>query len=71
MTYTVLFTDSSYNTSTVATDKAMVSLAPGATASRSFSFAVKNQTPTGFYTVVVMASDTTGTVTQYGNFTVV
>jgi hypothetical protein len=71
VTYTVMFTDSSYNTSTVATDKAIVTLAVGATASRSFSFSLKNQTPTGFYTVIVTASDITGTVTQYGNFTVI
>jgi hypothetical protein len=70
LTYTVLYTDSNFNTSTVASDKAIVNLAAGATASRSFSFAVKNQTPTGFYTVVVTAGDSTGTVTQYGNFTV-
>lgn len=71
VTYTVLFTDASYNTSTVATDKTIVNLAPGATASRSFSFAVKNQTPTGYYTVIVTAGDVTGTVAQYGNFAVV
>jgi hypothetical protein len=71
VTYTLMFTDSTYNTSTVATDKAVVTLAAGATASRSFSFAVKNQTPTGFYTVIVTASDITGTVTNYGDFTVV
>lgn len=70
VTYTVLFTDSNFNTSTVTSAKAVVNLALGATASRSFSFAVKNQTPTGFYTVVVTASDFTGAVTQYGNFTV-
>ncbi len=70
VTYTVVFTDSTGITSTVATSKAVVTLAAGATASRSFSFAVKNQTSTGFYTVVVTASDTTGTVTQYGNFAV-
>jgi hypothetical protein len=46
-------TDSSYNTSTVATDKAVVTLAVGATASRSFSFSLNIQTPTGFYTVIV------------------
>ena len=68
--YTVLYTDSSYHTSTVATDKAVVTLAPGASASRQFSFAVKNQTPTGFYTVVVTTTDFTGTVTQYGDFSV-
>src|SRR5205823_6198727 len=60
VTYTVMFTDSSFNTSTVATDRAVVTLAVGATASRSFSFAVKNQTPTGFYTVIVAATDSTG-----------
>jgi hypothetical protein len=69
--YTVMFTDSNYNTSTVTSDKAVVTLAAGATASRSFSFAVKNQTPAGFYTVIVMATDFTGTVTQYAYFTVV
>ena len=71
VTYTVMFTDSSFNTSTVAADRAVVTLAVGATASRSFSFAVKNQTPTGFYTVIVTATDSTGTVTTYGNFTVI
>jgi hypothetical protein len=68
--YTVIFTDSNYNTSTVTSDKALINLALGATVSRSFSFAVKNQTPTGIYTVVVTSSDFTGAVTQYGNFTV-
>jgi len=71
MTYTLLFTDSNYNTSTVATAKAVVNLAAGRTASRLFSFAVKNQTAKGFYSVIVTASDTTGTVTQYGDFSVV
>jgi flagellin-like hook-associated protein FlgL len=71
VTYTVLYTDSNYNTSTVTSDKAIVNLTVGATATRSFSFAIKNQTPTGYYTVVVTASDSTGTVTQYGNFTVI
>ncbi len=70
VTYTVLYTDSNYNTSTVATDRAIVNLALGATATRSFSFAVKNQTPAGYYTVIVTSSDSTGTVTQYGNFAV-
>jgi hypothetical protein len=32
---------------------------------------VKTQTPTGFYNVIVTASDVTGTVTAYGDFTVV
>jgi len=71
VTYTVLFTDSNFNTSTMTSDKTVVNLAAGATASRSFSFAIKNQTPNGFYTVIVTAIDSTGTVTRYGNFTVV
>jgi len=71
MTYTLLFTDSNYNTSTVTTDKAVLNLPAGRTASRLFSFAIKNQTPTGFYSVIVTASDTTGTVNQYGDFSVV
>ncbi len=71
VTYLVLYTDSNFNTVTVTSAKAVVNLAVGATASRSFSFAVKNQTPTGFYTVIVTTTDATGTVTQYGNFEVV
>ena len=68
--YAVLLSDASGGTSTVATDKAVVTIAPGATAIRSFSFAVKNNTAKGVYTVVVTAGDTTGSVTGYGNFTV-
>ena len=71
VTYTLLFTDPNFNTTTVSTTKAVVNLTPGGSTTRVFLFGVKNQTPTGFYTVVVTASDGTGTVTQYGNFTVV
>jgi hypothetical protein len=70
-TYALTFTDSTGITSTVASDKAVVTLAAGSTASRSFSFVVKNQTPKGVYTVVVAARDATGTVTQAGSFTAI
>jgi len=70
ITYTVSFTDASGNTSVVATDKAVVSVSPGQTASRAFSFAVKSSTPAGTYTVVVAATDETGTVSLSSSFTV-
>ena len=70
VTYTVVYTDSNFNQSTVASNKAIVNLAAGTSATRLFTFSIKNQTPTGFYTVIVTATDITGTVTQYGNFTV-
>jgi hypothetical protein len=71
VTYAITFTDSTGITSTVASDKAVVTLAAGSTASRSFSFVVKNQTSKGVYTVVVAARDSTGTVTETGSFTVI
>jgi HYR domain-containing protein len=70
LSYSVTFTDSSGNTSVVASDKAEVTIAPGQTATRSFSFAVKNSTPTGTYQVAVTASDDTGSVSQSGSFSV-
>jgi hypothetical protein len=71
LNYSVVYSNSSGGTTTVATDRAIINIAPGASTNRSFSFAVKNNTPKGAYTVVVTANDTTGTVTGYGNFTVV
>jgi hypothetical protein len=70
ITYTVSFTDGSGSTSVVATDKAVVSVSPGQTASRAFSFAVKNTTQAGTYTVVVASTDETGTVSGSSSFTV-
>jgi hypothetical protein len=68
--YTLFFVDTSGNQSVVATNKAVVTIGPGQTASRSFSYAVKNSTPAGNYLVVVTAEDDTGTVSQSGTFTV-
>jgi galactose oxidase-like protein len=70
ITYTVYFVDSSGNQSVVATDKAVVTVNPGQTTSRSFSYAVKNSTPTGTYLVAVTATDDTGGVSQSSTFTV-
>ena len=70
ITYTVYFIDASGNTSTVTTNKAVVTVNPGQTVSRSFSLAVKNSTGAGTYEVVVSTSDETGTVSQTSTFTV-
>ncbi len=67
ITYAVTFTDAFGDTSTVASDKAVVTIAAGQAAIRSFSFAVKNSTPSGTYFVTVTASDVTGSVNQTGH----
>ena len=54
--------------STVTSDKAQVTVSPGQTANRTFSFAVKNTTAKGAYVVTVTASDVTGTGTQVESF---
>ena len=70
VTYAVNFTDASGTTTVVATDKAVVTVAAGQTASRQFAFAVKNGTPPGSYSVVVTSTDDTGSVSQTNSFTV-
>ena len=70
ISYAVDFTDASGNTTVVATNKAVVTVAPGQTVSRPFSFAVKNGTPPGSYSVVVSSTDDTGSVSQTNPFNV-
>jgi hypothetical protein len=70
ISYSVTFTDSSGKTSTVASDKAAVTLGAGQVISRSFSFDVKSSTVHGAYVVTVVVSDVTGSVTQSRSFTV-
>jgi HYR domain len=70
ISYSITYTDSSGKTSVVASDKATVTIAPGQTVSRSFSFLVKNSTPGGTYLVTATASDDTGPVSQSGTFNV-
>jgi len=54
----------------VASDKATVTVAPGQSVARSFSFLIKNGAPTGTYLVAATASDDTGSVSQSGTFNV-
>ena len=68
--YTVYSVDAAGNQTAVTTVKAVVTVNPGQTVSRSFAYAVKNSTPAGNYLVVVTASDDTGTVSQSSTFTV-
>ena len=49
-------------------DKATVTVAPGQSVARSFSFLIKNGAPTGTYLVAATASDDTGSVSQSGTF---
>lgn len=70
VTYSVTFTDSSGLTSTVASDKAVVTVAPGQTLTRQFSLLIKNTTSIGTYVVNVTVSDVTGSVAQSGTFNV-
>lgn len=70
VSYSVTFTDSSGNRSTVASDKAEVTVAPGQTVARSFSLLVKNTTPSGTYMVNVTVTDATGSVSQSSTFNV-
>jgi len=70
ISYVVTFTDSFGNTTTVATDKATVTVGAGQSSTRTFAFAVKNSTAGGTYAVTVTASDLTGSVAQTGNFVV-
>jgi hypothetical protein len=70
ISYSITFTDSSGRTIVVAGDKATVTIAPGQTISRSFSFLVKNTTPRGTYLVTVTASDDTGSVSRSSSFNV-
>jgi len=68
ITYSVAYVDASGAMSIVTSDKAQVTVSPGQTANRTFSFAVKNTTAKGAYVVTVTASDVTGTGTQVGSF---
>lgn len=68
--YAVTFTDSSGHTTTVASDKATVTVDAGQSMTRQFFFAVKSTTAPGTYAVTVTAIDVTGSVTQAGGFTV-
>ena len=70
ITYNVAYVDPSGATSTVASDKAQVSVDPGKTATRTFSFAVKNTTAKGAYVITITARDVTGAVTEAGTFSV-
>ncbi len=70
VTYSVTFTDASGVTSTVASDKAVVTVAPGQTLTRQFSLLIKNTTATGIYVVNVTVTDATGSVGQSATFNV-
>jgi hypothetical protein len=70
ISYSITYTDSSGTTSVVAGDKATVTIAPGQTVSRSFSFVVKNNTPVGSYLITATATDDTGSVSQSSSFNV-
>ena len=59
ITYSVAYVDASGAMSIVTSDKAQVTVSPGQTANRTFSFAVKNTTAKGAYVVTVTASDVT------------
>ena len=68
--YSITYQDSSGHTIVVASDKATVTVAPGQSVARSFSFLIKNGAPTGTYLVAATASDDTGSVSQSGTFNV-
>jgi len=70
VSYLVTFTDASGVTSTVASDKAVVTVAPGQTLTRQFSLLIKNTTSTGTYVVNVTVADVTGSVSQSSTFNV-
>jgi hypothetical protein len=70
VTYSITFTDVSGVTSTVAGDKAVVTVAPGQTLTRQFSLLIKNTTATGTYVVNLTVSDATGSVSQSSTFNV-
>jgi hypothetical protein len=70
ISYLVTLTDASGVTSTVASDKAVVTVAPGQTLTRQFSLLIKNTTSTGTYVVNVIVTDATGSVSQSSTFNV-
>ena len=70
ISYSVTFTDTSGVTSTVAGDKAEVTVAPGQTVARSFGLLIKPTTSPGTYVVNVTITDVTGSVSQSGTFNV-
>ena len=70
VSYLVTFTDASGVTSTVASDKAVVTVDPGQTLTRQFSLLIKNTTSTGTYVVNVTVTDVTGSVSQSSKFNV-
>lgn len=71
ITYSITRKDAAGKTIVVASGRTTVTIAPGKTVSRSFSFRVTPSTPDGRYTVTTTAKDVTGSVTQSGSFDVI
>jgi hypothetical protein len=68
--YSITYVNSFGGTTVVATGKAVATIAPGQTATRSFTFRVKRGAPTGTYLAIVTATDETGFDSEAGTFTV-
>jgi len=70
ISYSITYVNSFGGVTVVATSKAMATIAPGQTATRSFTFQVKNGAPAGTYIAIVTATDETGFDSEAGTFTV-